>query len=173
MLGVRGATSGLPGCDPESSPGAPVISRGIQRLQLAKPGAEGIEHSARDMGQCGSVTTRGREVRVLSHRGQQEQPAVPRTWPGSIRHLPRTVLWAPPTAGRELNLLIEQSPCKLAHASDLPVQLLIKLMFMALLSFGYCQTETEDEKRRFEEGKGRYLQTKAKRQAQMQQAAQH
>ncbi|XP_008941469.1 PREDICTED: cytosolic acyl coenzyme A thioester hydrolase, partial [Merops nubicus] len=33
-------------------------------------------------------------------------------------------------------------------------------------------TETEDEKRRFEEGKGRYLQTKAKRQAQMQQAAQ-
>ncbi|KFM04052.1 Cytosolic acyl coenzyme A thioester hydrolase, partial [Aptenodytes forsteri] len=31
-------------------------------------------------------------------------------------------------------------------------------------------TETEDEKRRFEEGKGRYLQTKAKRQAQMQQA---
>ncbi|XP_068514817.1 cytosolic acyl coenzyme A thioester hydrolase isoform X3 [Anas acuta] len=34
-------------------------------------------------------------------------------------------------------------------------------------------TETEDEKRRFEEGKGRYLQTKAKRQAQMQQAAQH
>ncbi|KAM6296222.1 cytosolic acyl coenzyme A thioester hydrolase [Aegotheles albertisi] len=32
-------------------------------------------------------------------------------------------------------------------------------------------TETEDEKRRFEEGKGRYLQTKAKRQAQLQQAA--
>ncbi|KFR14528.1 Cytosolic acyl coenzyme A thioester hydrolase, partial [Opisthocomus hoazin] len=31
-------------------------------------------------------------------------------------------------------------------------------------------TETEEEKRRFEEGKGRYLQTKAKRQAQMQQA---
>lgn len=37
----------------------------------------------------------------------------------------------------------------------------------------FCpQMETEDEKRRFEEGKGRYLQTKAKRQAQMQQAAQ-
>uniref|UniRef100_A0A8C9L729 palmitoyl-CoA hydrolase n=1 Tax=Pavo cristatus TaxID=9049 RepID=A0A8C9L729_PAVCR len=34
-------------------------------------------------------------------------------------------------------------------------------------------TESEEEKRRFEEGKGRYLQTKAKRQAQMQQAAQH
>lgn len=42
----------------------------------------------------------------------------------------------------------------------------------ALLSFCRRQTETEDEKRRFEEGKGRYLQTKAKRQAQMQQAAQ-
>lgn len=41
------------------------------------------------------------------------------------------------------------------------------------LSFCRRQTETEDEKRRFEEGKGRYLQTKAKRQAQMQQAAQH
>lgn len=42
-----------------------------------------------------------------------------------------------------------------------------------LASFCFCrwQTETEDEKRRFEEGKGRYLQTKAKRQAQMQQAA--
>ncbi|OXB78098.1 UNVERIFIED_CONTAM: hypothetical protein H355_007240 [Colinus virginianus] len=34
-------------------------------------------------------------------------------------------------------------------------------------------TESEEEKRRFEEGKGRYLQTKAKRQAQLQQAAQH
>lgn len=43
---------------------------------------------------------------------------------------------------------------------------------VALLSFCCRQTETEDEKRRFEEGKGRYLQTKAKRQAQMQQAAQ-
>ncbi|NXA56534.1 BACH hydrolase, partial [Nothocercus julius] len=32
--------------------------------------------------------------------------------------------------------------------------------------------ESEEEKRRFEEGKGRYLQTKAKRQAQLQQAAQ-
>lgn len=42
----------------------------------------------------------------------------------------------------------------------------------ASLSFCRWQTETEDEKRRFEEGKGRYLQTKAKRQAQMQQAAQ-
>lgn len=40
-----------------------------------------------------------------------------------------------------------------------------------LLSFYPRQTETEDEKRRFEEGKGRYLQTKAKRQAQLQQAA--
>ncbi|KAF7236179.1 Cytosolic acyl coenzyme A thioester hydrolase [Varanus komodoensis] len=33
--------------------------------------------------------------------------------------------------------------------------------------------ETEDERRRFEEGKGRYLQTKAKRQAQMQALTQH
>lgn len=40
-----------------------------------------------------------------------------------------------------------------------------------LLSLCHRQTETEDEKRRFEEGKGRYLQTKAKRQAQVQQAA--
>lgn len=47
-----------------------------------------------------------------------------------------------------------------------------QLTLVALLSFYRWQTETEDEKRRFEEGKGRYLQTKAKRQAQMQQAAQ-
>lgn len=40
-----------------------------------------------------------------------------------------------------------------------------------LLALCPWQTETEDEKRRFEEGKGRYLQTKAKRQAQVQQAA--